>query len=308
MRRKAIKRILALSLVSVILCGCQPTNIALEEENNDAVTEETSEKEKTAPYKANQVEFLSMKDYIDYMPRVSLTGVQDDGQYFHLPNVGDYTVMQGGCTDGKYAYFILENNKLDKCMIFKVDMATWTIVKQTEGMDLHHGNGMCYNADTNQIVVSHNTGAPKLISFIDADTLQEVGQKELDFSIYDIAYNAEKDWYVVGISGSTNFVVLDSNFVELGYYEGNEVDFSNQGLDCDENYIYIGKSGVKTNPGVEVVLVYNWMGEFQGIFRVDSVSEQEAVFHWEDKYYITFFTGNGGRVYEIGYDFEALSE
>ena len=61
-------------------------------------------------------------------------------------------------------------------------------------------------------------------------------------------------------------------------------------------------------PGMEVVKVYDWNGEYMGIFRVDSVSEQEALFNLDGKYYITFYTGNGGRVYEIQYDFSLLGQ
>jgi hypothetical protein len=81
-----------------------------------------------------------------------------------------------------------------------------------------------------------------------------------------------------------------------------------QDVDCDDNYIFVGNSGVTTMPGMEVVKVYDWNGEYVGIFRVDSVSEQEAIFNYDGKYYITFYTGNGGRVYEIEYDFSLLAE
>jgi hypothetical protein len=64
----------------------------------------------------------------------------------------------------------------------------------------------------------------------------------------------------VGIKGSSAaFAILDSNFVELGYYEGHNLGLSAQDVGCDDNYIYVGNSGVgSTSAGMEIVKVYNW--------------------------------------------------
>lgn len=311
MKRKKIKKILALTLASMMLCGCQQTSPAGDETKEPAVEGEVQgekQEEEELLYQPNQEEFLSMKDFFDYLPRAPLSGVTTDGNYFQLGNVGDHTVMQGGCSDGTYMYLILENNKEKTDIIFKVDMSTWEIVKQSEPLPLHHGNGMGYNSKTNEILVSHNTGAPKDVSIIDPETLTIKKTFSLDYGIYGIAYNEKRDCYVIGLSGLSAFAVLDSNFVELGYYEGHSIGLANQSVSCDDDYIYVGNSGVGSNPGMEVVKIYNWMGEYQGIFRVDSVSEQEAFIPINGKNYITFFTGNGGRVYEIDIDYSQLAE
>ena len=317
---KRWKKFLLFSLAAVTLCGCQPEassegeNVKEEQEENTGTKKLTlggnkeTENKKEPLYKSTDEAFLSMKDFIDYIPRASLSGVKEDGDFFHLPNVGDFTVMQGGCTDGEYMYLILENNKEKLDMIFKVDMQTWEVVAQSEELPLHHGNGMGYNSKTNQLIVSHNTGAPNDISFVDPNTLQITETKTLDFAIYGITYNEEKDWYAVGISGSSAFAILDSNFVELGYYEGHDVGLANQSINTDGKYLFIGNSGVKTNPGVEVVKVYDWMGEYKGIFRWDSVSEQEAMISCNGINYVTFFTGNGGRVYKANLDLASLEK
>lgn len=313
MKNKTIKRILALTLASMVLCGCQQTTPADEDTDGQTTTgnvqEETEDtEEEELLYQPSQEEFLKMKDFFDYLPRAAIKGVKADGTYFQLSNVGDHTVMQGGCSDGTYMYLILENNEEATDIITKVDMSTWEIVKQSEPLPLHHGNGMGYNSKTNKLLVSHNTGAVKDVSIVNPDTLKIEKTFSLEYGIYGIAYNEKRDCYVIGLSGLSAFAVLDSNFVELGYYEGNDLDLANQSVSCDDNYIYVGNSGVTTNPGMEVVKVYNWMGEYQGIFRVDSVSEQEAFIPINGKNYITFFTGNGGRVYEIELDYSLLAE
>ncbi len=311
MQIKVVKKVLVLVLLAGMLCGCQKTAQTGDKENNQQETKteaENVEVKKEAPYKSNQKEFLSMKDFIDYIPRIPLSGVTADGEYFHLSNVGDHTVMQGGCSDGTYMYLILENNAKKTDIIFKVDMSTWQIVKQSEVLPLHHGNGIGYNSKTHELYVAHNTGAPKDVSIIDPETLTIKKTFSLDYGIYGICYNEKRDCYVVGVSGSAAFVVLDSNFVELGYFEGDSIGLANQSISCDDDYIYFGNSGVGTNPGVEVIKIYDWMGNYSGICRLDSVSEQEAFIPVNGKYYVTFFAGNGGRVYETKLDSSILNE
>ena len=303
--RKRNKGILVVLIASLFMAGCQ-TNPPDTQETQTQNTQNQDVSKAEPLYKPTDEEFLSMKDFIDYLPRAPLKGVKEDGGYFQLSNVDDYTVMQGGCSDGRYMYLILENNQKDMDIIFKVDMKTWEIVKQSEPLPLHHGNGMGYNSKENVLIVSHNTGAPKDISLINPETLEIIETKSLKYGIYGICYNPEKDWYVVGISGSSAFAILDTEFVELGYYDGHQIGLANQSISCDSKYIYIGNSGVSVNPGVEVVKLYDWTGEYKGIFRVDSVSEQEAFIPVNGKNYITFYTGNGGRVYEIEFDYDMI--
>ena len=318
MLKKRWKRIFLFSVAAIMLCGCQSGGSDDKKETTDNTVQEEPKKkltlggkketEKKAQYEFTDEAFLSMKDFIDYIPRTSLSGVKEDGQYFQLSSVGDYSVMQGGCTDGEYMYLILENNKKKEDIIFKVDMKTWEVVAQSESLPLNHGNGMGYNSKLDTLIVSHNTGAVNDISFVDPHTLKITGKKTLDFGIYGITYNEEKDWYAVGISGSPAFAILDSNFVELGYYEGHNVGLGNQSINTDGKYLYLGNSGVTTNPGVEVVKVYDWSGEYKGIFRWDSVSEQEAMISCNGVNYVTFYTGNGGRVYKADLDLNSLEK
>ena len=315
MQGKKIKKLFALVLASVMLCGCQQTKPTEGDDTEQPIADKKQEgllggtvSTEDLLYQPSQEEFLSMKGFIDYLPKAMLSGVKEDGSFFHLSNVGDHTVMQGGCSDGTYMYLVLENNSEKTDIITKVDMSTWEIVKQSEPLLLHHGNGMGYNSKTNELFVSHNTGAPKEVSVIDPDTLTIKRTFSLEYGISGICYNEKRDCYVIGLSGMSSFAVLDSNFVELGYYDGHNIGLANQSISCDDDYIYVGNSGVTTNPGVEVVKIYNWMGEYQGIFRVDSVSEQEAFIPINGKNYITFYTGNGGRVYEIDIDYSKLKE
>lgn len=313
------KLLLVAVLALCLLCGCDGSGEG-----------ETTQPKVTYPYDFTSEEFFYIKDCLNYIPTAPLKGVKPDGSFFGLDTYKpegseeSFYVMQGGCTDGKYMYLLMEGSdvQIDGAtyakghVITKVDMTTWQIVARTEPLPLGHGNGMCYNPNLGQLVVSMCNDIAdtpedetRMVAFVDVDTMELAGTRKLDLAIYAIDYNAKRDLYVVGIKGnSAAFAVLDSDFVELGYYPGNVLGLGSQDVDCDDNYIFVGNSGVTTMPGMEVVKVYDWNGEYVGIFRVDSVSEQEAIFNYDGKYYITFYTGNGGRVYEIEYDFSLLAE
>lgn len=285
----------------------------------------------TYPYDFTSEDFFYIKDCLNYIPTASLSGVKADGSFFNLETYHheelneDFFVMQGGCSDGKYVYLVLEGssvlingeNHSKGHVVSKVDMSTWEVVAVSEPLSLGHGNGMCYNPNLDQLLISmcnDVTNTPdldesKCVAFMDVNTLEVTEIRELDLAINSIDYNVKRDLYVVGIKGnSAAFAVLDPDFVELGWYPGNNCGLGSQDVDCDDNYIYVGNSGVTAMPGMEVVKVYDWNGEYLGIFRVDSVSEQEAMFNYDGQYYITFYTGNGGRVFKIDYDFSLLGE
>ena len=324
------KLLLILVLTAAVLLGCG-TNGAEEvtepeEKGNPFATEAV-----VYPYDFTSEDFFFVKDCLNYIPTASLSGVTPEGTFFaldtysHESTSGGFYVMQGGCTDGKYAYLLMEGSSVmidgvtykKGHMITKVDMATWETVAVSEPMALGHGNGMCYNPNLGQLVISYcndvettpDVDESKCVAFVDVNSMEFVGSRELGLSINAIDYNPKRDLYVVGIKGnSAAFAVLDSEFMELGWYPGNNCNLGSQDVDCDDNYIFVGNSGVTTMPGMEVVKVYDWNGEYVGIFRVDSVSEQEAIFNYNGQYYITFYTGNGGRVYKINYDFSLLGE
>ncbi len=199
----------------------------------------------------------------------------------------DYYVQQGTCTDGEYAYCIVENQVLDCCAIWKINLTDGALVDARYGLNIDHGNDITYNPVLNQLIAVHNKPNYTFISFIDLDTLEVVSTRELPYKIFSIGYEPSRDQYVIGISGTYHFVVLDSNFNTLAYYEGMDTGFTKQNVDVDENYIYFSqwKGGNKGN----VVIVYDWEGNYINQIRVKSYVEIESLFHVGDEWYITFY-------------------
>lgn len=226
------KLLLVAVLALCLLCGCDGSGEG-----------ETTQPKVTYPYDFTSEEFFYIKDCLNYIPTAPLKGVKPDGSFFGLDTYKpegseeSFYVMQGGCTDGKYMYLLMEGSdvQIDGAtyakghVITKVDMTTWQIVARTEPLPLGHGNGMCYNPNLGQLVVAMCNDIAdtpedetRMVAFVDVDTMELAGTRKLDLAIYAIDYNAKRDLYVVGIKGnSAAFAVLDSDFVELGYYPGN---------------------------------------------------------------------------------------
>jgi hypothetical protein len=269
------------------------------------------------PYNYTDVSFFEIENWMDYAPKAKLLGIFGDKIPFDIKSTADgYTVAQGACSDGTYGYFLQANSNAyingkwqEGCKIIKVDMRTWEIVAESEPLAVCHGNGMGYNSKTNKLVVAHNKPELQNISVIDPETLQVERVVTIDWAIQSISYNEKRDRYVVRLSGSWNFVILDADFNEVSYHEtGVATSLGSQGMLCDDDYIYMLDSSGNKMPGVECFTVYDWDGNYLGVYRVPSFQETEAIILYNDKYYLTFFNGSGTRVYELQFDKSLLKQ
>ncbi len=207
----------------------------------------------------------------------------------------NYHVQQGAATDGEYAYMIMENQVDSLCSIWKVNMQDWTVADTMYGLDLSHGNCMCYNPSRKQLVVANNKPRYDTLTFVDTDTLQIAETRQLSHDMYAIAYCESRDQYVVGISGTFNFAVLDSEFNDAAYYFGLDTGLVKQGVDCDDKYIYFPQNSKDCT--VNQIVVYDWEGNYINTVKVNSFQEIEDVFHVGDDLYIAF-NASGSYVYQ----------
>ena len=223
-----------------------------------------------------------------------------------------YTVMQGGCTDGKYAYLLMENQAgnysntyLHTTRVVKVRLSDNALIAVSQPLPLHHSNDACYNSKTGLLVVALNGKQADTVAFIDPDTLQIVGRQVLPYSIYSIAYEPLSDRYVVGLSTNANgssgrdYAILDGNFnvlmpfVNVGpYTHYSETKPTTQGIDCDSRYIY-SVLGVNGEDGwTNWLVVHDWNGNYVcAKLLPDVTAESENLFHVGSDFYVAF---NGG--------------
>ncbi len=312
--KKNMKWWVLLFVLTLILGGCG-TAEKNNEKQDETVVSENENKEETVeyPYDYASADFFEIENWWDYAPVASVSGVLEGDKPFSLDAVDGFTTMQGGCTDGTYAYFLLEKkNVMDAqgvghsyCMLFKVDMTTWEVVGQSEALAVDHGNSMTYCTKTNQLLVAHCQNRTQEFSYIDPDTLTVTGSKSLGRNFYSITYNATYDKYVIGIKGTDKFVIYDGEFNPLGEYQGVQLHengkLAYQNIYCDDDYIYITYTG-----DVNAIMCYDWNGYFCGVLKVDSYQENEAMFQVGDQYYMTFYTGGGGKVYRLDFEKDLL--
>ena len=226
---------------------------------------------------------------------------------------GDYNITQGACTDGKYIYMLLENQNENgggkdvdhHCKVVKIDAATMKEVARSEPLAIDHGNDITYNSKTKQLVVIHNQPNRDKISFVDPEKLvllDTISHSELQ--MYAIAYNAEKDQYVIGLSFGYDFAIVDSEFNVIQKHTGVVTGYTKQNFDWDGKYIYMLQ--FKENCAV----IYDWDGNHIRTVMIEMTEEPEAIFHIGGQFYVTSYISGrkGGRIYKLDLKLESERE
>lgn len=242
-------------------------------------------------------------DLVDYL---DLAG---DNYNITLKKVSDniksdpYKIPQGGCTDGKYLYYALNemgsrNTKLVKYDIAKkattfsevIELGKNAIHTQTPGKTFFYHN---------MIGLITQDGS---IKFFDKETLTENTTQKLTFTgslvenskIYDISYNEKLDKFVlINTNGNMYFAANDLVTYDSGITIA-ITDFLND-MSTDDNYIYAvgGKDGLIGGN----ISIYDWDGNIikekiifndtdnkTGITLNQGVNVQ-SVIRLNDKYY-----------------------
>lgn len=77
-------------------------------------------------------------------------------------------------------------------------------------------------------------------------------------------------------------------------------DYTGQGLDCDDNYIYMPLSrGTSTSDNV--IVVYEWDSGYFKTLHLDTSAESETMINYKGKYYINF-NSDGAKIYELHFN------
>ena len=213
-----------------------------------------------------------------------------------------YKIPQGGCTDGKYLYYALNEMGSRNTKLVKYDIYTKTtifsdVIKMgtTEINVKTPGKTFIYH---NMIGLITQDGS---IKFFDKETLKENTTQPLTFTgalktadIYDISYNEKLDKFVL-INRNGNMYFANNDLVTFD--SGITIaitDFLND-MSTDDNYIYAvgGKDGLIGGN----ISIYDWYGNKikekinfndtdnkTGITLNHDVNVQ-SVIKFDDKYY-----------------------
>lgn len=218
-----------------------------------------------------------------------------------------YDILQGSCTDGTYAYYLLHNKSADNCKIVKVKRSNLKVVKVSGVLNVAHGNDMTYDSHRKRLVVVHSTGAdPKALTSVNPNTLRVIESQHVQIpkklaggSLEDakaatafcgIAYSSGRKQYAVTLSHNYNFVVLDSELHPVRYIKVRKKNnYIVQGIDATDDYILLAQSPKTSKQKYNIITVYDWDGNYISKINVKKGYEIESIYHVGSNYYAGFY-------------------
>ncbi len=216
--------------------------------------------------------------------RVSFNGNTDLRSHVRQKYNG-YAVMQGGCTDGKYAYYLMVKTKNQHGKVAKVDLVTKKVVKVSKVLDTWHGNGMTYDSRRHRLVVNactildNGVSRKQELTFIDADTLKITKQKNVKYNYFkndnkvfrpvprskgiaSIAYSEKYDVYIANQRDYHDLIIIDPDTLEaMGLVMTRIIDKypgGFQAMDGDDQYAYLLLSKYNKRQPNNIILALDW--------------------------------------------------
>ena len=205
---------------------------------------------------------------------------------------GRHWNMQGGCFDGKYAYYAFNtggDSAQSVTKIFKIDTETWQVVQISEDMYISHSNDMVFDPYNKRLIVSWCDIEPDKVGIVDPDTLTLKETLVIPQRHYSLGYSAEKHLYAAGISRTYDLALLDDSFNVQRVLPGVE-GYTKQGIECDGELIYFlhsvrGESGLYV---CNVIFVFDWQGAQVARILVPYAAEGENLFTMGDRLVCAF--------------------
>ncbi len=201
-----------------------------------------------------------------------------------VPTTGSYSVLEGGGSDGKYAYYamISKSTKPETAIIYKYDMATWELVATSKSLPTAHTNDITYDSKNHRLVISYCANdegtvmSSNGIVFVNPDDLSFIEYIKCPTLSRAISYLPDTDQYLCA-AGYT-FHLTDADLNTISSFTCGYPKLTTQGFYCDGKYIYDPRwqSGaryqtitINTLDGqfIGAVPLYNIDGEPENLFR-----------------------------------------
>lgn len=229
---------------------------------------------------------------------LSLTGCDARYNGAIMPVSFVYRYVQGGCTDGQYIYVALNDGKKadSKSVIIKCNPSNMRVVKTYKNLQFGHGNDMCFNTSTDELIVVNSSPNGKLLNIYNAADMSLKEIVTLEKSVHGLTYDAEADCYYAAVSGAAEFVKLDADFNILETHAMQPCDDTKQNLDLVGDYLCF----LRYNDNL--VEIYTKDGEYVRSVNISlEVYEPEFICHIGDTMYVgcNLLTYTGGCVYTI---------
>ncbi len=207
------------------------------------------------------------------------------GKIALIPSRGGHTVVQGGGSDGKYAYYALidKSKSPEHAVIHKYDMSTWEIVATSQSMPSGHTNDITYDAKNHRLIVSFCSASDgyKGLVFVNPDTLEFLEYYVCPTSNRGVCYLPETNQYLFA-TGYT-FHLTNDKFETISSTTCGFPEQTTQGFYCDGTYIYDPrwKSGSRS----QIITINTLDGEFIGAIKLNNIDgEPENIFRDGDSF------------------------
>jgi hypothetical protein len=200
---------------------------------------------------------------------------------------GGYAVVQGGCTDGKYAYYLMISTETQHGKIAKVRMRDGKLIKVSKVLNVWHGNGMTYDSKRKQLVVTSRDEPDRKvyrkqeITCINAKTLKIIKsrQKKVRYTYFrgdhrnftpayrrcglaSIAYSPKYDVYIADQRIAHNLIIIDPDtFEAIGMVRTKIIrkyPAVYQGMDADDQYAYLLLSSDGRKQKKNLIIALDW--------------------------------------------------
>ena len=126
--------------------------------------------------------------------------------------------------------------------IYKIDLATWEIVKIGPDLSVGHANDVTYMPDSHQLIVTACEGETADVGYIvDAETLELVDQVTYPQKHPNMTYNAEREQYVFAAWTDPRDLTLYNKDLSLAATIANSAttrNYAQQCLTSDNDLIY----------------------------------------------------------------------
>ncbi len=215
-----------------------------------------------------------------------------------IPTTSGFTTVQGGGSDGKYAYYCVINKSTspETAIIHKFDMSTWELVATSGTIESMHSNDIAYDSKNHRLVISCCSSSDNYrgLVFVDPDTLKSTGYIIAPTAGRAIDYIPEKNQYIIATNYS--YFITNENFETIDVKPDGFPQLTTQGFCTDGEIIYDPRWDNKASH--QTISVNTVDGKFIGAVPLyDIVGEPESIFIDGD----TFIMGcnNSNAVYRL---------
>lgn len=203
----------------------------------------------------------------------------------HVPTVEGCNVMQGGGTDGKYAYFALidKSTSPETAVISKYDLDTMDLVMTSKALPTGHTNDITYDSKNRRLAISAGTDNWRGTYFLDPDTLEIVDYIVAPIGNRGIEYLPSTDQYIIA-SGYTIYTT-DAQLNPISSFPCQNPQYVTQGLTCDGQYVYDVR--YSNAGGTHYIIVHDIQGNYMGSARLTGITyEPEHMFIRNGEYFL----------------------